>query len=340
MKEVFNEIETEVAKCSVERKKFKIKEKELLLENDRLLELIISQDLVRTTVNSLAKIIDYQSMENIFLDEYSECVELKAKLSKKNDMVEQEQANTLREIVEQARELRPLDSDLDSTCRSNNPLVPGLGLLQAHDRAVLSAHQLLAVATACYTQSHSLIQKRHSKTPYELIHDRKLVLTYFDNFCTLCYPTNDSEDLGKLKPKADIRIFVGYATAKKAYRISNRWIRLIMETIHVKFDELTAMAFEKFGSGPEPHLMTPRTISLGLVQNPPSLTHYVLPTRNDWDILFQSMFDEYFNPLPSVVSLVPAATAPRPADPTSSPLSTSIEQDAPAASTSSTIQET
>nr|GEW21036.1 hypothetical protein [Tanacetum cinerariifolium] len=34
-----------------------------------------------------AKIIDYQSMEKSFLDEYSECVELKAELSKKNEMV-------------------------------------------------------------------------------------------------------------------------------------------------------------------------------------------------------------------------------------------------------------
>ncbi|GJT95633.1 hypothetical protein Tco_1091151 [Tanacetum coccineum] len=88
MKEVFNQMETEVAKCSIERKTFKIKEKELLLENDRLLELIISLDLVHTAMNSLAEIIDYQSMEKIFLDEYSECVELKAELSKKNEIVE------------------------------------------------------------------------------------------------------------------------------------------------------------------------------------------------------------------------------------------------------------
>ncbi|GJX84814.1 hypothetical protein Tco_0335588 [Tanacetum coccineum] len=88
MKEVFNQMETEVAKCSVERKTFDIKEKELLLESDRLLELLISQDLVHTAVNSLVEIIDYQSMENRFLNEYSECVELKAELSKKNEMVE------------------------------------------------------------------------------------------------------------------------------------------------------------------------------------------------------------------------------------------------------------
>ncbi|GKB95131.1 retrovirus-related pol polyprotein from transposon TNT 1-94 [Tanacetum coccineum] len=52
------------------------------------------------------------------------------------------------------------------------------------------------------------------------------------------------------------------------------------------------------------------------------------------------MFDEYFNPPLSVVSLIPTAAAQRPANPTGTPLSTSIEHDTPVASTSSTTQET
>ncbi|GJV06142.1 retrovirus-related pol polyprotein from transposon TNT 1-94 [Tanacetum coccineum] len=100
------------------------------------------------------------------------------------------------------------------------------------------------VATACYTQNRSLIRKRHNKTPYELLHDKKPDLSYLYVFSALCYPTNDSEDLDKLKPKADIIIFVGYAPAKKAYRIYNKRTRLIIETIYVDFDELTVMAFE------------------------------------------------------------------------------------------------
>ncbi|GJT21887.1 retrovirus-related pol polyprotein from transposon TNT 1-94 [Tanacetum coccineum] len=35
-------------------------------------------------------------------------------------------------------------------------------------------------------------------------------------FGSLCYPTNDYDDVGKLKAKADIGIFVGYAPTKKA----------------------------------------------------------------------------------------------------------------------------
>ncbi|GJS56344.1 retrovirus-related pol polyprotein from transposon TNT 1-94 [Tanacetum coccineum] len=193
-----------------------------------------------------------------------------------------------------------------------------------------------AVATACYTQKCSLIRRRHNKKPYELIHDKKPDLMYFHVFGALCYPTNDAEDLSMLKPKADIGIFVGYAPAKKAYRIYNRRTRMLMETIHVEFDELTTMAFEQFCSGPELQLMTPGIISSGLVHNPPSTKPYVSPTKNDWDLLLQPMFDEYFNPPPSVVSQVPFVAAPRPADLTGSYLSTSIDQDAPSNSTPST----
>ncbi|GJY92015.1 retrovirus-related pol polyprotein from transposon TNT 1-94 [Tanacetum coccineum] len=65
-----------------------------------------------------------------------------------------------------------------------------------------------AVATACYTQNRSLIHTLHNKTPYELVHDKKPDLSFLRIFGALCYPTNDSEDLGKLKAKADIGFFV------------------------------------------------------------------------------------------------------------------------------------
>nr|GEW29664.1 hypothetical protein [Tanacetum cinerariifolium] len=59
-----------------------------------------------------------------------------------------------------------------------------------------------------------------------------------------------------------------------------------------------------------------------------SLTPYVPPTKKDWDILFQPMFDKYFNPPSSVSSLVRVVVAPEPVDPTGSLSSISIDQDA------------
>nr|GEY76637.1 retrovirus-related Pol polyprotein from transposon TNT 1-94 [Tanacetum cinerariifolium] len=105
-----------------------------------------------------------------------------------------------------------------------------------------------AVAIACYTQNHSIIRKRHRKTPYELLHDIKPDLSYIHVFGALCYPKNESEDLGKMNARANVGIFVGYAPAKKAYRIYNRRTIRIMETIHVDFDELITMALDQSSS--------------------------------------------------------------------------------------------
>ncbi|GJT29366.1 retrovirus-related pol polyprotein from transposon TNT 1-94 [Tanacetum coccineum] len=162
--------------------------------------------------------------------------------------------------------------------------------------------------------NRSLIRLRYNKTPYELMHDKKPDLLFLHVFGSLCYPTNDSEDLGKLNAKANIGIFVGYAPAKKAFRIYNRRTRKILETNYVTFDELVAMAYEQFGSGPGLQSMTLVTSTLGLVRNPIPQQPCNPPNRDDRDHLFQPMFDEYFNPPTIVVSPVPVAAAPRAVD--------------------------
>ncbi|GKC80138.1 retrovirus-related pol polyprotein from transposon TNT 1-94, partial [Tanacetum coccineum] len=86
--------------------------------------------------------------------------------------------------------------------------------------------------------NRSLTHTRHNKTPYELVHDKKPDLTFLRVFGALCYPTNDSEDLGKFQAKADIGIFMRYAPSRMGYRIYNKRTRRLMETIHVTFDEM------------------------------------------------------------------------------------------------------
>nr|GFB43961.1 integrase, catalytic region, zinc finger, CCHC-type, peptidase aspartic, catalytic [Tanacetum cinerariifolium] len=119
------------------------------------------------------------------------------------------------------------------------------------------------------------------KSPYEHLHNKLPDLSFLHVFGALCYPTNDSENLEKLQPKADIGIFIGYAPTKKAFRIYNRHTRRIVETIHVDFDELTVMDSEQSSSGPTLNEMTPTTISSGLVPKPSSSTPYVPPSRNN-----------------------------------------------------------
>ncbi|GJS57792.1 putative ribonuclease H-like domain-containing protein [Tanacetum coccineum] len=189
------------------------------------------------------------------------------------------------------------------------------------------------VATACYTQNRSLIHTRHNKTPYELVHDKKPNLTFFRVFGALCYPTNNSEDLGKLQPTTDIGIFVGYALSRKGYRIYNKRTRRIMETIHIQFDELSeSMAPVQLSTGSAPTFLTPGQISSGLVPNPVPATPYIPPTNKELEILFQLMFDEYLEP-PLVERLVsPAPAVPVPVNLAGTPSSTTIDQDAPSPS--------
>nr|GFB16159.1 hypothetical protein [Tanacetum cinerariifolium] len=181
------------------------------------------------------------------------------------------------------------------------------------------------------------VVERRNRTLIEAARTIKLPdLSFFHVFGALCYPTNDSENVGKLQPKADIGIFIGYAPSKKAFRIYNRRTRRIVETIHVDFDELIAMASEQRSSGPALNDMTPGTISSGLVHKSSSSASYVPPSRNDWDLLFQPLFNELLNPPPSVVNQAIEVIAPIAevihqvdADSTGSPSSTIVDQDAP-----------
>ncbi|GJV36782.1 retrovirus-related pol polyprotein from transposon TNT 1-94, partial [Tanacetum coccineum] len=143
-----------------------------------------------------------------------------------------------------------------------------------------------AINTACYTQNCSLIRLRYNKTPYELMQDKKPDLSFFYVFGSLCYPTNDNDDLG-----------------------------------------------------PGLHSMTPTTSSSGLVSKPMFQQPCIPPKRDDWDRLFQPMFNEYFNPPSINVSPVQEVVAPRAVVLADSPVSTSIDQDAPSTSIPSTQEQ-
>nr|GEY09103.1 hypothetical protein [Tanacetum cinerariifolium] len=147
-------------------------------------------------------------------------------------------------------------------------------LIEAARTMLIYAQALLflwaeAVATACYTQNRSITQLHHGKTPYELLHNKLPDLSFLHVFGALCYLTNDSENLGKLQPNADIGIFIAYAPTKKAFWIYNR----------------------------------------RLVHKPSPSTPYVPPSRKNWDLLFQPLLDELLTPPPSVDPQAPEVIA-------------------------------
>nr|GFA73833.1 hypothetical protein [Tanacetum cinerariifolium] len=107
-----------------------------------------------------------------------------------------------------------------------------------------------AIATACFTQNHSIIHKGFDKTPYELMNKRKLNIKFFRVFGCRCYLLNDYEDVGKLKAEWDIGVFVGYSKESAAFRIYNKRTRKIHESVNLNFDEISEMASKQFSLEP------------------------------------------------------------------------------------------
>nr|GFA83413.1 retrovirus-related Pol polyprotein from transposon TNT 1-94 [Tanacetum cinerariifolium] len=79
-----------------------------------------------------------------------------------------------------------------------------------------------AIATSCFIQNRSIIHQRFDKTPYELMNKRKSNIKFFRVFGCRSYLLNDYKDVGKLKAKGDIGVFVGYSKESAAFRIYNK----------------------------------------------------------------------------------------------------------------------
>nr|GEY27502.1 retrovirus-related Pol polyprotein from transposon TNT 1-94 [Tanacetum cinerariifolium] len=115
-------------------------------------------------------------------------------------------------------------------------------------RTMLSASKLPlffwaeAIATACYTQNRSIIILTYDKTAYHIINDRKPSIKHLHIFGCICYLTRDGENLDKMKEKEDPCILVGYSIQSKGYRVFNKRTRLIVKSIHIRFDEIKEMS--------------------------------------------------------------------------------------------------
>nr|GEW42746.1 copia protein [Tanacetum cinerariifolium] len=168
-------------------------------------------------------------------------------------------------------------------------------------------------------------KKKTHEPKSEDTNQEKLHLLHID----LCRPMHvksvngKNENLGKLQPKADIRIFIGYAPTKEGILDLQQTSRLTL------------------------YEMTPATISSGLVPKSASSTPFVPSSRNKWDLLFQLLFDELLAhtrsvdpPAPEVIAPIADVIPPEQAESTSLPFSTTVDQDAPSPRKSQTTPET
>nr|GEZ27920.1 hypothetical protein [Tanacetum cinerariifolium] len=99
-----------------------------------------------------------------------------------------------------------------------------------------------------------------------------------------------SSDVGKLKAKGDIGVFVGYSKESAAFRIYNKRTRKIHESVNVNFDEISEMASKQFSLEPD----LPNLNEMGKYSNP-SVSQVLETSKKDLEDLFHNFYDEYFD---------------------------------------------
>ncbi|GJZ88640.1 retrovirus-related pol polyprotein from transposon TNT 1-94 [Tanacetum coccineum] len=169
------------------------------------------------------------------------------------------------------------------------------------------------ITTACYTQNRSIIIPTHEKTAYHIINDMKPLIKHLYIFGCTCYQTRDGENLDKMKEKGDPCIPVGYSTQSKGFHVYKKRTRLIVESIHLRFNEIkemleTSVANDTFGLVPQRQKASDYNNS-----DPVPQLHNISPSadttvssQQELDLLFGPLYDEFFNTEPSTPSNVHA----------------------------------
>nr|GEW88333.1 hypothetical protein [Tanacetum cinerariifolium] len=123
--------------------------------------------------------------------------------------------------------------------RQNNTLVEAARMMLS---GLLLFFWAEAIATTCYTQNRSIIIPTHEKTSCHIINDRNPSIKHLHIFGCTCYLTKDGENIDKMKEIGDPCILMRYFTQSKGYRVYNKRTILIVESIHLRFDEIKEMS--------------------------------------------------------------------------------------------------
>ncbi|GKE26909.1 retrovirus-related pol polyprotein from transposon TNT 1-94, partial [Tanacetum coccineum] len=95
----------------------------------------------------------------------------------------------------------------------------------------------------------------------------------------LFFGLKDGENLDRMKEKGDACIFVRYYTQSRAYRVYNKRTIVIVETIHVNFEELPQMASDHVSSDPVPQCLTTTLKKFSLSPGPQSQENVPQPAE-------------------------------------------------------------
>ncbi|GJV75671.1 retrovirus-related pol polyprotein from transposon TNT 1-94 [Tanacetum coccineum] len=185
---------------------------------------------------------------------------------------------------------------------SKKDVMIGLPKLKYVKDQLCSSCEAEAITTACYTQNRSIIIPTHDKMAYHIINERKPSIKHRHIFGCTYYLTRDGENPDKIKEKGDPCILVGYSTYYKGYRVYNKRTRLIVESIHLRFDKIKDMS-ETSAANDTSSLVPQRQKALDYdnsslapqLRNVSLSADTTVSSQQELDLHFGPLYDEFFN---------------------------------------------
>nr|GEW42650.1 hypothetical protein [Tanacetum cinerariifolium] len=343
-----------ILESSVDKQRLEIAKIELILEIDRLLQQIMSQDILLTVMNPMSMIDESVNRERKQNESYDKCFNLDAELLKSqnvhNDLLEreihleylkntQEKDDILLGIVEQAKAKQPLDNTLDFASSKTKSWLWHRRLSHLNFDALNKlAKDCLArgIPRLKFQKDHLCLacalgksKKSSHQTKVEDTNKEKLyflIWIYVARCVWLKYEAPKA--IIKYIKNIQVRLnaTVRNVRTDNGTKFVNQTLYEFYENVGISHQTSVARTPQQNGvaksSGPSLQYMTPVISSSGLVPNTISQQPCILPNRDDWDHLFQPIFDEYFNPPSIAVSPVTVAVARRVVDLVDSPVST------------------
>nr|GEW43927.1 retrovirus-related Pol polyprotein from transposon TNT 1-94 [Tanacetum cinerariifolium] len=181
-----------------------------------------------------------------------------------------------------------------------------------YDRVSVYYDSNSAIAISCNSplQPHDILKKSiiiltHEKMAYHIINDRKSSIKRLYTFGYTCYLIRDGENLDKMKEKRDPCILVGNSSQSKGYRVYNKRTRLIVESIHLRLNEIkemtkTSVANDTSGIVPQRQKASDydNSVPVPELQNVSPSADTIVPLQKELDLLFGPLYDEFLTAEP------------------------------------------
>ena len=131
----------------------------------------------------------------------------------------------------------PITPQQNGVVERKNRVIQEMAKAMLHNKDVARNLWGEAINTTCHTINRVYFRPGTKKTPYELWKGRKPNVKYFRIFGSTCFIVKDRENVGKFDSRSNEGIFLGYSSTSKAYRVYNKRIMKLMETVNVVIDE-------------------------------------------------------------------------------------------------------